>query len=106
MWLGGLRKIYLPFVWIIVLRDVRIAIKSVVDNKGKVYRYGGEEIVIILNDYNRDKVYEVAENVRSGIYNLHTNSFLKITFSVGDSSYPEDGCGVYETIKASDSALL
>ncbi|PRR76626.1 GGDEF domain-containing protein [Clostridium thermopalmarium] len=90
----------------IVLRDVSVVIKSVVDDKGKAYRYGGEEIVIILNDWNKEKAERIAENIRTRISKLHTNSLLSITLSVGVASYPEDGCDVYETIKASDNALL
>ena len=69
----------------IVLKDVSTVIKSTVDSEGDVYRYGG---------------------IRIGMNKLHTNSFLRITLSLGVASYPEDGCDVYETIKASDSALL
>jgi len=90
----------------IVLKDVSTVIKSTVDSEGDVYRYGGEEIVVLLKDCSKDKAEKIAENIRIGMNKLHTNSFLRITLSLGVASYPEDGCDVYETIKASDSALL
>lgn len=90
----------------VVLRDVSIIIKSVVGSKGKVYRYGGEEIVIILDEFNKPKAKEVAENVINGLDKLHTNTLLRITLSMGVASYPEDGYDAYEIIRASDNALL
>jgi diguanylate cyclase (GGDEF)-like protein len=90
----------------IVLRDVSAVIKSIVGSKGNVYRYGGEEIVILLKDYNKAEAEKMAQTIRIGIYKLHNSSFLRITLSLGVASYPEHGFDIYDIIEASDNALL
>lgn len=90
----------------IVLRDVCAEIKSIVDSKCNVYRYGGEEIVILLHDCKKVEAEEMAQTIRIAINKLHNSSFLKITLSLGVASCPEDGYDIYEIIEASDKALL
>jgi diguanylate cyclase len=90
----------------IVLKDVSNIIKSVVNSKGNVYRYGGEEIVILLKECNKNEAEEIAENIKWAINKEHNNSFLRITLSIGVATYYEDGCSIYEIIEAADKALL
>ncbi|MEA5009911.1 GGDEF domain-containing protein [Clostridium tyrobutyricum] len=90
----------------IVLKDVSSVIKSIVDNKGSVYRYGGEEIVVLLKDCYKNDAEEIAENIRLAMNELHTNTFLRVTLSLGVASYPEDGDNGDEVVKSADCALL
>ncbi len=89
-----------------VLQKVSSKIKDSVRLSDKTYRYGGEEIVILLKDCNRKKALEIAEKVRLNINELNNNPYPTITISLGVASYPEDGTNVDEIIKTSDDALL
>lgn len=73
-----------------------------------VYRYGGEEFLIILPDINSNDAYQMAENLRKRIkknlinYNHHK---ISITISLGVSIYPENGMDAKSIISAADDAL-
>lgn len=90
----------------IVLQKVSREIRNSIRASDKAYRYGGEEIVILLKDCNRRKAIEIAEKVRLDIYELNNNPYPSITISLGVASYPDDGKHADEIIKASDNALL
>jgi len=89
----------------IVLQKVSREIRNSIRVSDKAYRYGGEEIVILLKDCNRRKALEIAEKVRLNINELNNNPYPSITISLGVASYPDDGKHD-EIIKASDNALL
>ena len=77
-----------------------------------VFRYGGEEFVIVLPNFTNERVKELAETLRSGVEALklpHENSsaLSVVTISVGASvmtktSHPETYEGL---IKCADDAL-
>nr|WP_312578895.1 GGDEF domain-containing protein [Sedimentibacter sp.] len=90
----------------IVLQKVSREIRNSIRVSDKAYRYGGEEIVILLKDCNRKKALEIAEKVRLNINELNNNPYPSITISLGVASYPDDGKHADEIIKASDNALL
>jgi len=89
-----------------VLQKVCYKIKDSVRTSDNVYRYGGEEAVILLKDCNKNRALEVAEKVRLNINKLDNNPYPTITISLGVASYPEDGAEVEDIIKSSDNALL
>lgn len=89
-----------------VLRDVSKAIKNSVRKNDRTYRYGGEEIVIILKDCDKEKAFIVAEKIRNNVSSIDNSPFPKITISLGVSAHPIDGENIEEVIQACDKALL
>ncbi|HBV85647.1 GGDEF domain-containing protein [Desulfosporosinus sp.] len=89
-----------------VLVKVGQAIQASVRTTDRVYRYGGEEIVLLLRDCNKANSWKMAETIRSKISELDNGSYPQITISLGVSSYPEDGETIHDLIVASDQALL
>lgn len=89
-----------------ILKDVSSTIKRNVRVGDRVYRYGGEEIVVILNNCDNANAYKVAEKIRSKVSGIDNSPFPPITVSLGVSSYPEDGSHVQQIIEACDKALL
>ncbi len=81
-------------------------IKSFVRIGDKVFRYGGEEIVVTLTDCNKANALKLAEKIRGGVSSLDNDPYPKVTVSLGISSYPEDGKTVEEILEKSDRALL
>lgn len=89
-----------------VLKKVSQTIKASVRVNDKVYRYGGEEIIIYLKDCDKKKAFEIAEKIRLNISELDNSPFQSITISLGISSCPEDGTEIDKIIEVSDFALL
>jgi len=90
----------------IVLAKTAKKIKESIRPGDYIYRYGGEEIVVFLNNCGRKGAQGIAERIRSNIFNLDNTPYPPITVSVGISSYPEDGENIHEIIIKSDAALI
>ena len=89
-----------------VLVKVGQTIQACVRAGDRVYRYGGEEIVLLLRDCDKTNAWKMAETIRSEISGLDNGSYPQITISLGVSSYPDDGESIHNLIVASDHALL
>ena len=72
-------------------------------------RNGGEEFSAILLDCPLDRAVKVAERVRNNIehhgFILSTGQEIKMTVSIGVSSYPEDTLDADKLVEYSDIAL-
>lgn len=90
----------------IVLKKVSEVIKVTIGDKGSAYRYGGEEIVIVLFNCNKDDAKRTAEEIRARILNIDNTPYPNITMSLGVSSYPEDGTNIDIVLNKADNALL
>jgi diguanylate cyclase len=90
----------------VVLQNVCKVIKSHIRSKDKVYRYGGEEIVIILKDCGKSHAISVSEKIRHSISILDNSPYPNVTVSMGVASSIEDGYTINEVIRAADFALL
>ena len=93
----------------VVLEKVATVLKAVIDKKGFVSRYGGEELTVILPGIGKDEAINISEEIRSYISNLqipiNSGKNIKVTVSIGVSAFPEDAEEAYELLKASDEAL-
>lgn len=90
----------------IVLKKVSQTIKANIRSKDAVYRYGGEEIIIILKDCSKKNALDIAEKIRININQQDNSPYPKIAVSLGVSNYPEDGNVYNEILEACDNALL
>lgn len=89
-----------------VLKNVSKTIKNSIRKNDRTYRYGGEEIVVILKDCDKEKAFTIAEKIRNNVSSIDNSPFPKITISLGVSAYPIDGTNIEEVIQACDRALL
>jgi len=83
-------------------------VKKLVRKTDVVCRYGGEEIVIILNGLTKEQAYLVAERIRKYIqeYEFIVDNYkIDITISGGVTSFPEDANNMMELIQKADSVL-
>lgn len=70
------------------------------------FRYGGEEIGIILPNTNTEKAFEIAERIRIEVSSRKfENVPTTITLSLGLATYPDHGKTIDEIIKQADEAL-
>jgi len=92
-----------------LLKQVANIIRSVIPKNGAVYRYGGDEFVVILNSTTDEEAEEVARNIIKEI-----NDFIEqykdvnktgVSASIGISFYPDDGDTKQMLYKKADMAL-
>lgn len=66
-------------------------------------RWGGEEFVLILENFDSDMAYEICERIRQKIKKSTIENVDKMTVSIGISMYQNDD--LFELIKRGDQAL-
>jgi diguanylate cyclase (GGDEF)-like protein len=87
-----------------VLAGVAARIDAVAVGKGDVYRYGGDELLLILPNHTIAEAIAAAERARR---ELESTPFedLTVTASFGVSTFPAHGMTDAELLKAADDAL-
>ncbi len=92
-----------------VLKHVAASLKKSVRAEDLVYRYGGEEMTIILNNMNKELAVKTAqkicETIASKEYELTPELSVNITISLGVSTYPDNGKTPTELIDYADRCL-
>jgi len=83
-----------------LLKEMAKLFQDSAREKDTVFRYGGEEFVIFLEDTDKKGASIVAERIRS-LINLYTPT----TISIGVSTFPDDGDTEEELISKADKAL-
>ena len=80
-----------------VIRVVFHHIRDGVGERGTVFRYGGEEAMVLLPGIEKEEAFLLLESLRTEfdspkVYHAaDKEESLRVTFSVGLASFPEDG---------------
>ena len=91
-----------------LLREVANLVKEHVRGIDIVGRYGGEEFCVILPDTDRGGAQYVAERIRLAVERTPLKAYdntIKITVSIGSSTFPDDGKTMAELVDKADWAL-
>lgn len=108
-WFKKLNDSYGHEIGNLVLRELSQVIKECVRDVDIFARYGGEEFAIILPQTPEHEAKVIGERIRSQvektIIDAGAAGKLKITVSVGISSYPENGKSQEELVSIADQAL-
>lgn len=76
-----------------VLIKVAQTAKEVLNKKGKIFRYGGEEFVIIIEEINFEEASKIAQNIVQSIDQLTwDNENMHVTISMG-AAFKKDTIG-------------
>jgi diguanylate cyclase (GGDEF)-like protein len=81
---------------------------SIVERNGEVYRFGGDEFIILLHSIkNKEDINKIASGILTGFKKAveMDNSLLHISISIGISIYPEHGNDIMALIKHADMAM-
>jgi len=70
-----------------VLKNVCETIKNNIRQNDRAYRYGGEEIVVVLKECTRINAIQIGEKIRSAISSINNSPKTSITRSLGCASY-------------------
>lgn len=87
-----------------VLAVIAKTIKDRLPAPASVSRYGGEEFAVIVPKCTAKRAYEIAEDIRLSIVNIHAIDF-RLSISLGVASYPEHGLDADEILALADQAL-
>ncbi|WP_456275686.1 sensor domain-containing protein [Bacillus sp. AK128] len=95
------------YVGDLLLKEVAQRLSSLQSTTITVYRQGGDEFILIIEDTNRCQTHKIAEQVLSlfQVPFLLTSQEFYVTPSVGISMYPHDGQDEETLIKSADTAL-
>jgi diguanylate cyclase (GGDEF)-like protein len=78
-------------------------------NIDTIYRFGGEEFVIVFQGISKKEAFSVVEIIRKKIQDLELqkedDSIVQLTCSFGISTFIENGVTISEVIKSADEAL-
>ncbi len=89
-----------------ILKIVANIIKNSIRSVDIVYRYGGEEFVVILRDTTKSEAIIIGHRIVKNICNFDNSPYSNMTISAGVATMPEDAKAFDELLKASDTALL
>jgi len=91
-----------------ILRGVSKTILQTVRQIDFIGRYGGEELSIVLAETDRAQANFAAERIRQGIATAIIKVYdeeLKVTVSIGVSSFPDNAGHIQDLIEMADQAL-
>ncbi len=70
-----------------------------------VFRWGGDEFVVVLPDSSRDGLLVVTERIRKRIRELSERHYAGVDITIGAALYPEHGIDPEELVRLADRAL-
>ena len=85
-----------------ILANTSAKIKSLVRNSDRLFRFGGEEFVLLLPQTDSTGAMNLVERLINRFDNLEKN---EVTFSAGIASYPDHGSSIEELLVHADKAL-
>ena len=88
-----------------VLQRIARLLADTARSSDSVYRYGGEELAILLRDSERSAGTEVAERCRQLVERMFAAEAVPVTFSAGVAELPADADDVAGLIGAADARL-
>ena len=89
-------------------------IKSQFRESDYVYRYGGDEFVVIVRDVNKEKAFEIANRLLNSIKGHKFNAFddrdnknhdFQISVSIGVAGFPDDAKDKREILSLADRMM-
>jgi diguanylate cyclase (GGDEF)-like protein len=88
-----------------LLNQIARIVKKSIRSGDQAFRYGGDEIVVILPQTTTEDAYTVAERMREQIAAEMEAKEVAVTCSIGLASYPSDGVISGELVTVADTAL-
>jgi diguanylate cyclase (GGDEF)-like protein len=91
----------------LVLHAVAQKIQKILQGKGTVYRYGGDEMVAVLPNFELGEAKVVAERLRKEVQRLqHLAPDVKSTVTIGIAAYPNPVSNPEDLFAVADKKLL
>lgn len=88
-----------------VLKAVAVAVRGATRGTDLHFRWGGDEIVVILTNTSTDGVLIAAARIRAAIGRYAEREHLHLDASIGASLFPQHGTDEDELLRAADLAM-
>ncbi|MGB9715526.1 MAG: diguanylate cyclase [Thermodesulfovibrionales bacterium] len=89
-----------------LLSEIGKLLKGSIRSNDLIFRYGGDEFIILLPDTDSDGSFSVVERVRKYIEEEMKKRKIPLTCSFGLASWPKDGVRGSEIMEAADTAAF
>ncbi len=88
-----------------VLKEVSKSVLEATRGSDLVFRWGGDEILVVLSRTTRDGVLTAADRIRNGVKGVGERRQVALDVSIGAALYPEHAQTVDALIRLADRAL-
>jgi diguanylate cyclase (GGDEF)-like protein/PAS domain S-box-containing protein len=88
-----------------VLKAVARSIQESTRGTDLVFRWGGDEIVVVISNTTREGILTAVDRIRKSIHAAGQQVDLDLDLSIGVALYPEHGRHIDELIRLADRAL-
>ena len=91
-----------------VLKKLGDLITGELRSTDRLFRYGGEEFLVIMNEISKSEVVKVVNRQMAAIRNhtfIYEDQKAKVTVSMGGAFFPEDAQDKVRLVKEADQAL-
>jgi diguanylate cyclase (GGDEF)-like protein len=91
----------------LILKKTARRLKNIIGNKGTICRYGGDEIIIIINNISKDEIIKIAKRIITSITKPieMDNSSYEIGVSIGIAESEFNTRNIKTVIRRSDEAM-
>ncbi len=87
------------------LATVAEVVGNTIAQKGKLYRYGGDEFVVVLRNFSTSEASATAERIRTAIQQASPGGEIKVTTSIGVAATDMESIDRNRLIQAADVAM-
>jgi len=88
-----------------LLKEIGEILNSSVREGDQVFRYGGDEFVVLLPQTRDEDAFIVAERIRESVMDEMSRKESTVRISIGLACYPADGVMMSEIVTVADTAL-
>lgn len=89
-----------------VLKKIAAAIRRSIRGGDQLFRFGGEEFIVLANLTDHDEAVAVADRIRRSVADgVRAGGVAAVTISVGIATGPQQGRSLIELISAADKSL-
>jgi diguanylate cyclase (GGDEF)-like protein len=88
-----------------LLREIGLVLQRACPEGRSAARLGGDEFVVMLPGIDADGAFEIAEQLRTELDDGLDDAGFPLRLSAGLSTYPYDGGGASQLLRAADQAL-
>lgn len=91
-----------------ILKSIGKRLKDICSSMSRVYRNGGDEFIIVLENHSIEKTEEIAQLVLGEFGNpfYFNNQEYFISASIGISIFPDDGENIEKLLRKSEQAMF
>jgi diguanylate cyclase (GGDEF)-like protein/excisionase family DNA binding protein len=88
-----------------LLHAIGTAISKAARTGDRVFRYGGDELALVLGDVDANEAAVVGDRIRRAVARLSASEATPVTITVGAAAFPADAQDKNALISAADTAL-